>query len=88
MKIEYDVTHLPERKRKSGKLGEATTSLQGFLGTEKKNMVIRCEDDKEAKRTYDTLRNFRNVHKLTEVFELYRSELSIVVIRKRSRKAS
>ena len=35
-------------------------------------MCISYDDEKESKRRYDTLRNYRTSNKLAEVFDLYR----------------
>jgi len=44
-------------------------------------MCIEYEDDKAAKRQYDTLRNFRNTNKLQGVFDIYRIETRIYIVK-------
>lgn len=85
MKISYDITHLPERGRPYAAKAEETLALIAFLAdNEKKNMVIDYDDERDAKRRYDTLRNFRTTNKLQETFDLYRplaNRSQIVIIK-------
>ena len=71
MKISYDLEVLPPRKGPPGGRSEETLALIAFLAGKQKNMKIDYEDPKECKRRYDTLRNYRRVNKLQEVFDLY-----------------
>lgn len=73
MKITYNLSALPEKSRSFGSKSEEVQALIAFLAEpEQKNMCISYDDEKEAKRRYDTLRNYRTVSKLQEVFNLYR----------------
>lgn len=87
MKIEYDLVHLPERGRPYSAKSEETLAVIAFLAEpERKNMIISYDDEKDAKRRYDTLRNFRTAHKLTETFDIYRplsNRKQIVIIKTR-----
>ena len=75
MKIAYNVEHLPERKRGNRKESEEVTALKSFLADgRQRNMVFEYNDAKEAKKRYDSLRNFRNANKLQEVFDMYRAD--------------
>lgn len=81
MKITYDLEHLPERKA-GGKKSEETLALIAFLADgQKKNMCIEYDTDAEAKRRYDTLRNYRLTNKLQEVFDLYRREKCVYILK-------
>ena len=88
MKITYDLEFLPERKRAAGRKSEETLAVIAFLADGKrKNMCIEYETAKECKRRYDTLRNYRNINKLQEVFEIYRIEQRIYIVKtKKERK--
>ena len=44
-------------------------------------MCIEYDTEKEAKRRYDTLRNYRNTNKLQAVFDIYRVEKQVVIIK-------
>lgn len=81
MKISYDLEVLPPRKGPPGGRSEETLALIAFLAGKQKNMKIDYEDPKECKRRYDTLRNYRRVNKLQEVFDLYTVDSSIVIIK-------
>lgn len=82
MKIAYNVEHLPERKRIGGKESEEVSALKSFLADgQQKNMVIEYDDAKEAKKRYDSLRNFRNTNKLKGVFDMYRTEKAVCIIK-------
>lgn len=80
MKISYDLTALPER-RCAMKESEEVTAIKAFLAGKQKNMCFEYEDEKQAKRRYDTVRNFRLHNNLKEVFDLYRHEKCIYVLR-------
>ena len=71
MKISYDLEHLPER-RPGTRESEEVTAIKAFLAGTQKNMCFEYEDEKQAKRRYDSVRNFRLQHKLQEVFDMYR----------------
>ena len=81
MKITYDLEVLPPRKGPAGGRSEETLALVAFLAGKQKNMKIDYDDPRECKRKYDTLRNYRRVNKLQEVFDLYKVDSSIVIIR-------
>lgn len=80
MKITYDLEVLPER-RSGGRKSEETLAVIAFLAGNQKNMCIEYDDEKQAKRKYDSLRGYRLVNKLQEVFDLYRHENCIYVIK-------
>lgn len=81
MKITYDLPVLPERKGNGGRKSEETLAVIAFLAGNQKNMCIEYDEEKEAKRKYDTLRNYRNVNKLHEVFEIFRVTTRIYIVR-------
>ena len=82
MKIAYNVEHLPERKRGNRKESEEVTALKSFLADgRQRNMVFEYNDAKEAKKRYDSLRNFRNANKLQEVFDMYRADRFVCIIK-------
>jgi hypothetical protein len=82
MKITYDLPTLPQRKGSAGRKSEETLALIAFLADgQKKNMCIEYEEEKEAKRRYDSLRNYRGTNKLQEVFGIYRVEKQVVIVK-------
>ena len=82
MKIAYNVEHLPERKRLGGKESEEVSVLKSFLADgQRRNMVIEYDDAKEAKKRYDSLRNFRSTNKLQGVFDMYRAEKLVCIVK-------
>ena len=80
MKISYDLAALPERSRRL-KESEEVTAIKGFLAGKQKNMCFEYEDEKTAKRRYDTVRNFRLHKNLKAVFDLYRHGKCIYILR-------
>ena len=80
MKISYDLATLPERHR-APKESEEVTAIKSFLAGKQKNMCFEYEDEKQAKRRYDPVRNFRLHNKLQEVFDLYRNGKCIYILR-------
>ena len=82
MKITYDIKDLPERKGNGGRKSEELLALMAFLADgQKKNMCIEYDTEPEAKRRYDTLRNYRRVNKLQEVFDIYRAEGKVYIVK-------
>ncbi len=80
MKITYDLEHLPER-RNGAKESEEVAAIKVFMAGQQKNMCFEYDTPAEAKRRYDTVRNFRLTHKLQEVFDLYRKDQCIYILR-------
>lgn len=80
MKIAYDVTHLPERKVQR-KDSEEIEAIKGFLAGPQKNMIFTYDDARQAKRRYDALRGYRKNHKLDDVFDCYRVDCEICIIK-------
>lgn len=82
MKIAYNVEHLPERRRGSRKDSEEASALKAFLADgRQRNMVFEYDDAKEAKKRYDSLRNFRNANNLQGVFDMYRADQFVCIIK-------
>lgn len=82
MKITYDIKDLPERRGRAGGKSEETLALIAFLADgQKKNMCIEYDTEKDAKRRYDTLRNYRNTNKLQERFDVYRVDKAVYVVK-------
>lgn len=89
MKITYDLEFLPEHRRT--KDGEDLLALKAFLAGKYENMRIQYEDEALCKRRYDSLRAFRTAHQQQDVFDLYRREDCIYILRQKKdsqRKAS
>ena len=80
MKITYDLEHLPER-RATSRDSEELLALKAFLAGQQRNMCIEYDNEKDAKRRYDSLRNFRGSRKLQPVFDIYRREKCIYIVR-------
>lgn len=87
MKITYDLEHIPEKG--GGPEREDKTAIIAFLAGQQKNMCIEYDEEKEAKSRYSTLRNFRRTNELQTVFDIYRREKCIYVVRlKKTAKAA
>lgn len=89
MKITYDLELLPERWRT--KTSEEVLALKAFLAGKQKNMCIQYEDEALCKRRYDSLRAFRTAHQQQDVFDMYRRDDCIYILRQKKdsrRKAS
>lgn len=81
MKITYDIEHLPEHKARGGKKSEETLALIAFLAGQKKNMCIEYDNAQECKRRYDSLRNYRNSNKLQNVYDIWREDKRIYIVK-------
>lgn len=89
MKITYDLEFLPERGRTKDR-GDLL-ALKAFLAGKYENMCIQYEDEALCKRRYDSLRAFRTGHQQQDVFDLYRRDDCIYILRQKKdsrRKAS
>ena len=89
MKITYNLEFLPERRRP--KDDEDLLALKAILAGKYENMCIQYEDEALCKRRYDSLRAFRTAHQQQDVFDLYRREDCIYILRQKRdarRKAS
>ena len=89
MKITYDLEFLPERRRT--KDGEDLLALKAFLAGKYENMRIQYGDEAICKRRHESLRAFRTGHQQQDVFDLYRREDCIYILRQKKdsrRKAS
>lgn len=80
MKITYNVETLPDRRVR--KDSEETAALKVFLADgQQRNMVFEYDDAAEAKKRYDSLRNYRNANKLQPVFDLWRNDKFVCVVK-------
>ncbi len=80
MKITYNVQALPERTTRRD--SEETIALKVFLADgDKKNMVFEYDTPGEAKKRYDSLRNYRSANKLQAVFEMWRNENLVCIVK-------
>ena len=89
MKITYDLEFLPERRRTKDR-GDLL-ALKAFLAGKYENMCIQYEDEALCKRRYDSLRASRTGHQQQDVFDLYRRDDCIYILRQKKdsrRKAS
>lgn len=81
MKITYNLQVLPQRKNRR-KDSEETTALKAFLAdSEKKNMVFEYDTPQEAKKRYDSMRNYRNANKLQDIYDMWRSDALICIVK-------
>lgn len=81
VKITYNLQVLPQRKN-SRKDSEETTALKAFLAdSEKKNMVFEYDTPQEAKKRYDSMRNYRNANKLQDIYDMWRSDALICIVK-------
>ena len=88
MKITYNLQVLPQRKN-SRKDSEETTALKAFLAdSEKKNMVFEYDTPQEAKKRYDSMRNYRNANKLQDIYDMWRSEALICIVKTKKKGAA
>lgn len=80
MKISYDLEHPPERITRRD--SEEIIALKGFLADGKKsNMVIEYDDVNTAKKRYGSLRDFRKNNGLQGVFDMYRADKALCIIK-------
>ena len=88
MKITYNLQVLPQRKN-SRKDSEETTALKAFLAdSEKKNMVFEYDTPQDAKKRYDSMRNYRNANKLQDIYDMWRSEALICIVKTKKKGAA
>ena len=80
MKITYNLQVLPERTTRRD--NEETTVIKAFLADgEKRNMVFEYDTPEEAKKRYDSMRNYRNTNKLQDIYDVWRSDALICIVK-------
>lgn len=88
MKITYNLQVLPQRKN-SRKDSEETIALKAFLADrEKQNMVFEYDTPEEAKKRYDSMRNYRCANKLQDVYEMWRNDTLICIVKTKKKGAA
>ncbi len=82
MKIRYDVEYLPAKKGSGGKPSQEVQAVVAFLANgQKKNMCIEYDDLKDCKNKFGTIRRYQKKNELAEVFDVYRVENRIYVVK-------
>ncbi len=82
MKITYDVEFLPAKKGSGGKQSEEVLAVIAFLANgQKKNMYIEYDDLKDCKNKFGAIRRYQKRNELAEVFNVYRVENRIYVVK-------
>lgn len=82
MKTSFDVEFLPERGSKNGKKeAPEITEIKSFLACKYQNMRFEYDNDRQARNRLKVIQQFRNGNGLQEVFECYRVEQCVYVIR-------
>lgn len=85
MNIKYNVT-LPERKRFRPIKSDEVNAIETFLTSKMKNMCFEYEDVIEAKKKMATIRSYRRRSNHTEIFDTYRVDKCIYIVRKSQQK--
>lgn len=72
----------PPQRKNARKDSEETAALKVFLAdSEKKNMVFEYDTPEEAKKRYDSMRNYRNTNKLQDIYDVWRSDALICIVK-------
>lgn len=80
MKITYNLQVLPERTTRRD--NEETTVIKAFLADgEKRNMVFEYDTPEEAKKRYNSMRNYRRTNKLQDIYEMWRADTLICIVK-------
>lgn len=81
MNIQYDV-ELPERRKHYGrKKSEEMLAIEQFLKEDRENMRFEYESEEEAKKKLEAIRTNRRRNNCPEIYDLYRVENCIYIIR-------
>ena len=81
LNIRYNV-QLPERKEfRGGVKSDETIAIEAFIKGKMKNMCFEYETCDEAKRKIASIRSFRRKHSYRDVYDAYRSENCIYIVR-------
>lgn len=81
MKTSFDVEYLPERRKSTHKEAPEITTIKGLLASKNKNVRFEYDDEKQARNRLRLIQRFRNGNELREVFDCYRSERYVYVVR-------
>lgn len=79
MEITYDLEILPDKKGK--KESPEITAIKLFLAGRQRNMCFRYDSTKEANSRATAIRSFRKRHDLFHVFDFYRRENCIYILK-------
>lgn len=82
MKTSYDLEYLPERGPKNGsREAPEITEIKGFLACGRQNMCFEYDDEHRARVRLVTVQRFRNKNGLREIFECYRVDKCVYIVR-------
>lgn len=81
MNIKYNV-ELPERKTfRGGEKSDEVIALEGFLTGKMKNMCFEYEEAAEAKKKLAAIQAYRRKQNHKEIYDVYRVENSLFIVR-------
>jgi len=81
VKTSFDVEYLPERRKNGAKEAPEITEIKGFLACRRQNMRFEYDDERQAYNRLRIIQRFRRNNELREVFDCYRSDRCVYVIR-------
>ena len=85
MKITYDLSVLPERRRGS-KESEEVTAIKAFLAGTQKNMCFEYDTSMEAKKKLSTINAARRSKNETDIYDTYRIDKCVYIVRQEKKK--
>lgn len=82
MRTSYDLEYLPKRGPKNGsKEAPEITNIKGFLACGRRNMCFEYDNEQQARNRLKVVQRFRGGNNLQGVFECYRVEKCVYVLR-------
>ncbi len=81
MKTSYDLEYLPERRKSIHKEAPEITAIKVLLASQRKNACFEYDDERQARNRLRLIQRFRNSNELRDVFDCYRSDKCVYVVR-------
>ena len=86
MQIRYNIKNVPERPERLGQKSDEIMAIETFINTSQKNMVFEYDTEDEAKKRLGTVRYYMKKKELDIMFEYYRVNDCVYIIRKETKK--
>lgn len=86
MQIRYNIKNVPERPERLGQKSDEIMAIETFINTSQKNMVFEYDTEDEAKKRLGTVRYYMKKKELDTMFEYYRVNDCVYIIRKETKK--
>jgi hypothetical protein len=81
VKTSYDLEYLPKPRKNGSREAPEITEIKSFLACKRQNMCFEYDNAQQARNRLKVVQRFRSGNGLQEVFECYRVEKCVYVLR-------